>query len=77
MKVTSGGVEIVYDDFGNGEPSLLFMPGWCCDRRVFDDLVLRSRVHHRTLALDLLDMEGQDHLMMISVMRLLYQMPWL
>lgn len=51
-KVTSDGVEIVYDDLGKGEPALLFMPGWCSDRRVFQDLVLRFSVHHRILALD-------------------------
>jgi pimeloyl-ACP methyl ester carboxylesterase len=52
MKVTSDGLEIVYDDFGNGEPALLFMPGWCSDRSVFQDLMLRFTMHRRTLALD-------------------------
>ncbi len=52
MKVTSEGVEIAYDDLGYGEPVLLFMPGWCCERTVFQDLVLRCSAYHRTLALD-------------------------
>ncbi|MEM3035141.1 MAG: alpha/beta hydrolase, partial [Candidatus Nitrosocaldus sp.] len=51
-KVTSDGVEIVYDDLGKGEPTLLFMPGWCSDRRVFQDLILRFTMRRRTLALD-------------------------
>ncbi|MEM0029503.1 MAG: alpha/beta hydrolase [Candidatus Nitrosocaldus sp.] len=51
-KVTSDGVEIVYDDLGKGEPTLLFMPGWCSDRRVFQDLILHFTMRRRTLALD-------------------------
>jgi hypothetical protein len=35
LRVTSVGIEIVYDDVGEGEPTLLFMSGWCCDRTVF------------------------------------------
>ncbi|GBC73383.1 1H-3-hydroxy-4-oxoquinaldine 2,4-dioxygenase [archaeon HR04] len=36
----------------DGEPALFFMPGWCSDRTVFQDLVLHFCAYHRTLALD-------------------------
>lgn len=36
----------------DGEPALFFMPGWCCDRTVFQDIVLHFRVYHSILALD-------------------------
>ncbi|MEM0444177.1 MAG: alpha/beta hydrolase [Candidatus Caldarchaeum sp.] len=52
VQVTSEGVEIVYDDMGSGEPALLFMPGWCCNRTVFQDLAPRCSEHRRTLVLD-------------------------
>jgi pimeloyl-ACP methyl ester carboxylesterase len=37
---------------GQGEPALLFMPGWCGSRRVFDELAPRCATRRRTLALD-------------------------
>jgi pimeloyl-ACP methyl ester carboxylesterase len=53
-KMTSqrNGVPISYDDLGKGEPALLFLPGWCMDRRVFQDLFPRCAMRHRTLAID-------------------------
>ncbi|MEM2897677.1 MAG: alpha/beta hydrolase [Nitrososphaerota archaeon] len=51
-KVTSEGVEIVYDEMGSGEPALLFMPGWCSNRTVFQQLAPLCSVHRRTLVLD-------------------------
>lgn len=51
-EVLSDGIRISYDDLGQGEPALLFMPGWCGSRRVFDDLVWRCAVGRRVLALD-------------------------
>jgi pimeloyl-ACP methyl ester carboxylesterase len=48
----SQGVSIVYDDLGQGEPALLFMPGWCANRTVFQDLLSGCSRHRRTLALD-------------------------
>ncbi|WP_448590978.1 alpha/beta fold hydrolase [Thermoflexus hugenholtzii] len=50
--VESHGIRISYDDHGRGEPVLLFMPGWCGSRKVFDQLAPRCAVHRRTLALD-------------------------
>ncbi len=42
----------MYDDVGRGEPALLFMPGWCSNRTVFQDLIPRCSLNRRTLALD-------------------------
>ena len=41
------------DDTGSGEPALLFVPGWCGARTVFDPLRTRSGRHRRALAMDL------------------------
>jgi pimeloyl-ACP methyl ester carboxylesterase len=45
-------VRIDFDDLGSGEPALLFLPGWCGDRTVFDPLSARTRGSARTLAAD-------------------------
>ena len=41
------------DDVGHGEPALLFVPGWCGGRDVFDGLLARLAHHRRVLATDL------------------------
>ena len=51
-EVMSHRIRIRYDDHGKGEPTLLFMPGWCGSRGVFDELVPRCARRTRTLALD-------------------------
>lgn len=51
-EVKSHEVLISYDDQGRGEPALLFMPGWCGSRSVFDHLAARCAARRRTLALD-------------------------
>lgn len=51
-EVKSHGTLISYDDQGQGEPALLFMPGWCGSRSVFDQLATRCAARRRTLALD-------------------------
>lgn len=51
-EVKSHGTLISYDDQGRGEPALLFMPGWCGSRSVFDQLAARCAARWRTLALD-------------------------
>lgn len=51
-QVTSTVIPIVYDDLGQGEPALLFMPGWCSNRTVFEALAARCSLHRRTLVLD-------------------------
>jgi pimeloyl-ACP methyl ester carboxylesterase len=52
MEVSSGGLKISYEDQGAGEPALLFLPGWCTSRRVFEPLVSRCAKKRRVLALD-------------------------
>lgn len=47
------GAHICYDDQGDGGPALLFIPGWCGSRRVFDQLVAQCSTHRRTLTMDL------------------------
>lgn len=51
-EVQSHGIHVSYDDHGQGEPVLLFMPGWCGSRRVFDELARRCAQWRRTLAID-------------------------
>jgi pimeloyl-ACP methyl ester carboxylesterase len=51
-QVTSREVPIVYDDLGQGDPALLFLPGWCANRTVFQDLASLCAQHRRALALD-------------------------
>jgi pimeloyl-ACP methyl ester carboxylesterase len=50
MPVTPSG--IAYDDSGDGTPTLLFLPGWCGPRTLFDPLCTRLRDRFRCLALD-------------------------
>ena len=51
-QVTSTEVPIVYDDLGQGDPALLFLPGWCANRTVFQDLAPLCARDHRALVLD-------------------------
>jgi pimeloyl-ACP methyl ester carboxylesterase len=41
-----------YDDHGDGDVTLLFLPGWCGPRTYFGALVDRLSAQHRTLAID-------------------------
>lgn len=43
---------IAYDDTGEGEPALVFLPGWCGSRTLFDPLCARLEGRFRTLAVD-------------------------
>lgn len=52
-EVRSGGTRIRYEDVGAGEPALLFVPGWCGSRAVFDPLLRRCGARHRVLSVDL------------------------
>ena len=42
-------------DRGVGGPALLFVPGWCGDREVFDPLLADASGHRRVLSVDLPD----------------------
>lgn len=46
------GITICYDDVGHGEPALLFLPGWCAPRQVFQPLLPLVSQHRRALAID-------------------------
>jgi pimeloyl-ACP methyl ester carboxylesterase len=43
---------ISYDDLGQGEPALLFLPGWCASRAAWSSLIPKSASHRRILSLD-------------------------
>ena len=46
------GLRINYTDQGQGEPTLLCLPGWCADHTAFDHLIAPCSQQRRTLALD-------------------------
>jgi pimeloyl-ACP methyl ester carboxylesterase len=48
----SEGIRISYEESGEGEPALLFLPGWCGSRAAFSRLSARCSAHRRTLTLD-------------------------
>ncbi len=50
-QVISEGLRIDYEDAGTGEPTLLFLPGWCVERGAFAP-VMRAIRGQRALALD-------------------------
>ncbi|MDN3920769.1 alpha/beta fold hydrolase [Roseateles violae] len=47
------GVSIRYDLHGNGETTLIFVHGWCCDRHVWDCQADRLGASYRVVCLDL------------------------
>jgi pimeloyl-ACP methyl ester carboxylesterase len=52
-KLVRDGVSLAYDEVGTGEPSMLFVHGWACDRTYFAPQVERFSRAHRTIAVDL------------------------
>ncbi len=52
METHAENVRIVYDDMGQGEPALLFTPGWCASRTMYRQLMSLCSAHRRTLTLD-------------------------
>ncbi|HVP49106.1 MAG TPA: alpha/beta hydrolase [Bryobacteraceae bacterium] len=57
---TANGIRIAYDDIGDEEPALLFLPGWCVNRSVFRELISRTSPRRRSLALDWPGHGGSD-----------------
>ena len=47
------GLRLYYERTGSGEPELLFVPGWCCDRTAFRPQCDHFAVKHAVTALDL------------------------
>ncbi len=50
--VDAEGIQIYYDDRGEGEPALLCLPGWCNTHTIFAPLAERLSADHRVLAMD-------------------------
>lgn len=57
---TATELRIAFDDIGDAGPALLFLPGWCGHRTVFRDLLPKSALHHRSIALDWRGHGGSD-----------------
>ena len=51
--VTHDGVRLVYETAGAGEPPIVFVHGWCCDRSYFAPQVTHFAGRHEVAALDL------------------------
>lgn len=47
------GVRIAYEVTGEGEPTLVFVHGWCCDRSYWQAQVQHFSQRHRVMAIDL------------------------
>jgi pimeloyl-ACP methyl ester carboxylesterase len=52
-KLRRDGVALFYDEAGGGEPSLIFVHGWCCDHTYFAPQFEHFRRKHRVVAVDL------------------------
>jgi pimeloyl-ACP methyl ester carboxylesterase len=51
--VTRDGVRLVYETAGEGEPPVIFVHGWCCDRSFFAPQFAHFAARHAVAALDL------------------------
>lgn len=49
---TATTISLAFDDVGDGDPAVLFLPGWCANRTVFRDLLPLVGRHRRALAMD-------------------------
>lgn len=48
----SGGISIDFEDIARNEPTLLFLPGWCESRIVFEHVAPQCATSHRVISLD-------------------------
>lgn len=53
VAISDDGVPIHYDVHGNGPITLVFVHGWCCDRRYWDRQVEHFAPHYAVVGLDL------------------------
>lgn len=53
IAVSSDGTPIAYEAFGEGEPALLFVHGWCCDRSFWKKQVPYFEKKQRVIIMDL------------------------
>jgi pimeloyl-ACP methyl ester carboxylesterase len=51
--VSVGGVRLVYDTAGAGDPPMVFIHGWCCDRSFFAPQFAHFAASHEVAAMDL------------------------
>ena len=51
--VSRNGVRLVYTDVGHGDPPIVLIHGWCCDRTHWENQIRALSVDHRVIALDL------------------------
>jgi pimeloyl-ACP methyl ester carboxylesterase len=47
------GARLAYDVAGAGDPPMIFVHGWCCDRSYFDPQVTRFSARHAVVTVDL------------------------
>jgi pimeloyl-ACP methyl ester carboxylesterase len=51
--ISGDGVSIAYQVKGKGKIALVFVHGWCCDKRYWDDQVSYFSKHYKVVTLDL------------------------
>ena len=51
--VSAAEVSLVYDAVGAGDPSMIFVHGWCCDRSYFAPQIEHFAASHAVVAMDL------------------------
>src|ERR1700674_4752650 len=51
--VETGTVAIAYDTAGSGDPAIVFVPGWSCDRTYFAPQFEHFAAHRGVVTLDL------------------------
>lgn len=51
--VSADGVQIQFEFRGKGEPTLIFVHGWCCDRRYWREQLPYFAKRHKVVAIDL------------------------
>lgn len=53
--------QLVFDDLGTGNPTILLLPGWCADRGIFAELANLLGNKRRVINLDLLGHNESSH----------------
>jgi len=51
--ISADGVSIAYEVRGEGEPALVFVHGWCCDRSYWDAQLPYFAQKYKVVAIDL------------------------
>jgi pimeloyl-ACP methyl ester carboxylesterase len=51
--ISSDGVSIAYEVRGKGEPALVFVHGWCCDRSYWSEQLPQFAERYKVVAIDL------------------------